>query len=380
MKKENSKFPEMKVVETTSFKIYEDSSKFSSFCTEKVLKDYRESKKPRFSIILTAILSNSILTTAKIAAFLFTGSSSMLSEAIHSLGDTCNQIFLLIGAKRSLKPLTKEHPYGYGTEQFIWSLISAFGIFFIGGVYTVYHGITTFFHPVELSNIPVALTVLFISLIMEGYTLFAAIRIYREGAKEAGMNFKDFFFKGSDMPTIAILLEDSIAVIGVGVASSCIGLTYLTGNVFFDSVGSILVGVMMGGIATFLIKRNTEVLVGIAIPKIQEDKIVSILERDPIIKSIHDVRTIIMSSNGFRFSSGIRFNGSEVSKRYIKSSGLDLVSLTKNLDSPEKLESFLIKYGDEIVNNVGTELDRLEKKVKKEMPEVEVKFIDLKAL
>ena len=135
-----------------------------------------------------AIIGNALVAIAKFAAFFITGSGSMLSESIHTLADMLNQILLLIGIVRSDKDADQYYQYGYKSERYVWALISAVGIFFLGCGVTIYHGIQTLLHPHELVGLGWALGVLVVSFVIEGIVLAIAVR----GAKDQSKG-KPFF-------------------------------------------------------------------------------------------------------------------------------------------------------------------------------------------
>ncbi|PRP84360.1 hypothetical protein PROFUN_08225 [Planoprotostelium fungivorum] len=325
-----------------------------------------EHKTVGMKAVLTAIFTNAILSVAKFGAFLYTGSGAMLSEAIHSVADTTNQILLYVGIRSSLKAPTKDHPYGYGPEQFVWALISAVSVFFLGSGLSMYHGFSTLWdsnHTVESTG--VALSILSISLVLEGGTLGVALLECQKGAKELGMTFRDYINDGPDTSNVAVLLEDAAAVSGVAIAAFCVGMTHWTGNPMWDSLGSISVGAILGATAIFLIRKNKDIL----------NKITNLMKADPVVSHIRDVKAVSIGTNMLRFQADISFNGEEISNLYLQRTVPDIEELQKQLDTPEKLRAYLLKYGDGVIDQLGREVDRIEDNIKRSVPEAV--YVDL---
>src|SRR3989344_4076969 len=166
--------------------------------------------------VIAALIGNAVVATIKCVVALISGSSAMFSEAIHSFADTANQALLLIGLKRSRKKPDKGYGYGYGRERFFWALISACGIFFVGAGVTVYHGITVLLHPVPLHIDATLFLVLLASFFIELWTLFIALRSLQRAFPDAPWRER---FAEADPTTLAVCLEDSVAVLGVIIAA-----------------------------------------------------------------------------------------------------------------------------------------------------------------
>lgn len=327
------------------------------------------------STVYTAIVTNALVTTVKFGAFLATGSASMLSESVHSLGDSLNQVLLAIGIRRSQQKPDRRHPYGYGRERFVWSLISAVGVFFLGSGVTVYHGISSLIVPPELADLPIAFGVLGISFVLEGGTLFMAFRAVRDGAKETGMSIKEYILDGPDPMSVAVLVEDSIAVTGVCVAGLALGFTHYTGSALFDACGSIMIGGLMGTAALFLIEKNRRLLLGTSVPKKKRISMIKFLEADPTILAVHDAKGEIFSPGNMRFKAEIEFDGRQIARRYIDKNYPNIGELHETVQTPEQLEELLVTYGNGMVQHLGDEVDRIETELRRRFPSA--KHIDL---
>ena len=214
--------------------------------------------------VYSAIIGNSLVMVAKFAAFFLTGSGSMLAEGIHSVADVGNQTLLAIGLRKSQRPPDRQHPFGYGREAFVWSLMSAVGIFFLGCGVTVAHGVHTLTSAEahHITDTGTAIGVLIFALVVESGTLFFAVRAVWQEASHRGVGFVENVRTTDDPFAIAVLLEDTAAVTGVLVALGAIGLTAYTHQTWYDAAGSIAIGLLLGGVALFLISKNRDLLLG----------------------------------------------------------------------------------------------------------------------
>lgn len=171
------------------------------------------------------------------------------------------------------------------------SLISAVGIFCLGAGVSIVHGIHSMAHPAEAIDMTWGFAVLLFSTLVEGCTLLVAIRAVAAGARAAGMRFADFVKSGRDPVSVAIMAEDGAAVAGVIVAAVCTALVEHTGAAVWDGLGSVLVGLILGGVAIYLIQRNRSFLIGRAMLEGDFQKIVRHLKRDPVIKNIYEAKS-----------------------------------------------------------------------------------------
>lgn len=325
-----------------------------------------EGSRSGTSSVMYALAGNAFITVLKFFGFIISGSGALLSEAIHSFADTANQSLLMVGIKRSTKKATKEFSYGYGKERFLWALISACGIFFVGAGATVYQGINGLIHPGHVEVNYVVFYILALSFIIESATFMVA---YRELRKMSGkMKFKKALKQG-DPATIAVLYEDGIAVLGVSVAFVSILLTKLTGAYYWDSIGSLAIGSMLAVMAIVLINKNRGLLLEKAIPEEIKDRIVEILEEDPAIEKVMDFRSAIMDVGKYRIKCDVEFNGNALAKEMFARGVLqEEFELVK--DDYQEFIKFCVDYIDRVPRLVGSHIDKIEKRIQDEFPEV----------
>lgn len=210
--------------------------------------------------ILYAFLANFAIAIAKSWAAMVTGSGSMLAEAIHSYADTGNQVLLYLGLKQSQRPADEEHPLGYGKLSYFWSFIVAILLFSMGGLFSIYEGVHKLQHPEPLSQIWIAITVLFLAILLEGSSLYGALR---EISKvRGGRPFREWLRHTRNSELVVVLGEDIGAQIGLVLALGFLGLAQATGNPVYDAMGSICIGVVLITISIFVAWRIRSLLVG----------------------------------------------------------------------------------------------------------------------
>ena len=222
---------------------------------------------------------------------------------------------LAFGLERSQRAADTAHPYGYGFEQYVWAMVSGVSTFILGAGASCYHGVSLLMHPAELEALPTAITVLGVCGVLEAYTLSLAFQETRKEAQKTGMSIVQYLREGPDPLNPAVLLEDSVAVVGVGVAGAAIGLTHLTGNPMYDAVGSVAVGSMMGCVALFIINRNRAFLGG-TVPR-RTEQVVAMLKNDDMVVSVQDVKSIQVGPSAARFKAEIHFNPKLLSEKYL---------------------------------------------------------------
>lgn len=319
-----------------------------------------------------AIGGNTLVMIAKFVAFGFTGSGAMLSEAIHSVADVLNQILLYVGLVRSDREADHAFEYGYGAERYVWALMSAVGIFFLGCGVTIYHGITSLLNPAhQIREIGWAISVLVISFLVEALVLLLAVRTVHRDA--AGRPFFEFLWTEADPSAVAVILEDSAACLGVLVAFAAIILTSVTGHQYWDAVGTLLIGVLLGAVAFWLVLRNRVLLVGPSIPPHVRAQVLKILEESPAIEEIVDMRTEMMDSETYRIKADLKFDGAVLAQKLEPK----LKRAYPHIQSYEDFRRFAIYYADQVLEVLGDEIDAIEHKIQTDVPKA--RLLDLEA-
>ena len=219
--------------------------------------------KPESTVtVIVAFLANLLIAVAKTVAAFLTGSASMVAESAHSWADTGNEVFLFIADKRGIKRRDDAHPLGYGKETYVWSMFAAFGLFTVGAVVSIQHGISQLTADEEAENYLINYVVLAIAFALEGTSFLQAFRQARGSARERGAPTLRFVLRSSNSTLRAVFAEDAAALVGLLIAFLGIFLHQITGSAVFDAIGSIAVGVLLGVVALVLVDRNRRFLVG----------------------------------------------------------------------------------------------------------------------
>lgn len=240
--------------------------------------------------IYAALAGNAAIAAVKFAAAFWTGSSAMLSEAIHSTVDTGNQLLMLYGLRRSTRPATPEHPFGFGLELYFWTFVVAILIFGLGAGVSILEGIDKVRHPHEVESAIVAYVVLGLSFLFEGATWIVAFRAFavhvqRDGLLEAVQRSKD--------PTVfTVLLEDTAALAGIAVAAAGLAAAQYLRWPELDGVASILIGLLLAGTAAFLAYECKGLLLGEAADRTVQDSLRRIAAASPGITGVNEVLTM----------------------------------------------------------------------------------------
>ena len=248
------------------------------------------SHEASFKAILYAFFANFGLAIAKTAAAIYTGSGSMMAEAIHSFADCTNQILLFIGLKQSQKPADAEHPLGYGKVTYFWSFIVAIMLFSMGGLYSIFEGWHKLHATEPLQQAWVALLVLGTGIILEGFSLVGALREIKKLRGER--SFNEWFRDTRNAELVVILGEDTAAILGLVIAFIFVAIASLTGNPMFDALGSICIGVILLAISIFIAFRVMHLIIGRSAEPDLQATIDSIINADDSIHKILNTLTM----------------------------------------------------------------------------------------
>ena len=332
---------------------------------------------PGTKAVYTAIATNSIICVSKAVAFAFSGSGALLAETLHSAADVGNQSLLAVGIAKSTRESDEVHPYGYGSERYVWSLISGVGVFFLGCGASVYHGIHSLLHPQPVEAQTMALAVLGLSFALEAYSSAVAVAEIRKEAAKVNVSFLEYVTNGSDPMNTAVLLEDGAALVGVGIAAGAIGLTAVTGNPMYDALGSIAIGGLLGGVATFLIAKNRAALLGKSISPDKLRTVRRLLESDPMVASVHGVRAVSLGADNARLAADINFDAAALARAAWPDLDASYTEIT-SLRSIEEVHAWQKAASLLLIERIGAEVDRLEQVVHTAVPEI--RYITLEVL
>ncbi|MBB3934604.1 cation diffusion facilitator family transporter [Aureimonas phyllosphaerae] len=241
------------------------------------------------TVVYAALAGNALIAATKFAAAFFTGSSAMLSEGVHSLVDTGNEVLLLYGMRRAGRPPDRTHPLGHGRELYFWSFIVALLVFALGAGVSIYQGIHHIMEPEPIDNVGWNYGVLAASFLFEGFSWVVALREFREQKGSAG--YVEAITRSKDPTTFTVLLEDSAALIGLAIAFVGIFLAQALGRPELDGVASVGIGIVLAGVAIFLARESKGLLIGEpALPAVQA-AILKTAEADPAIQKANGVIT-----------------------------------------------------------------------------------------
>ncbi|MFE2377862.1 cation diffusion facilitator family transporter [Streptomyces sp. NPDC059398] len=240
--------------------------------------------------IVAALGANLSIAAAKFVAFLFSGSSSMLAESVHSLADSGNQGLLLLGGKKAQREATPQHPFGYGRERYIYAFLVSIVLFSVGGMFAVYEGYEKVKHPHSLDNWYWPVGVLVFAIIAEGYSFRTAIK--ESNQTRGTLSWAQFIRRAKAPELPVVLLEDFGALIGLALALVGVGLAVTTGNGVWDGIGTLCIGTLLILIAIVLAAETKSLLLGEAAGTAEVDKIKeAIVDHDTVTSVIH-MRTL----------------------------------------------------------------------------------------
>ena len=250
-----------------------------------------EKKANGMMAVIAALISNILVAISKSVGYALSGSAAMLNESIHSVVDCSNQIFLLIGDKRATKGQSELHQFGEGRAKYFFSTIVAMMLFFGGGALGVMEAVEKLLHPAhEVGNTWLVIAILIFGMIVEGSSLWIAIKEIRELNVERQPIYR--FLKESRHSEILIIFtEDFCAVIGLMIALIGTVLTMITGNAFFDASSGLLIGLLLMVAAIFLAREFYSLLIGESVTKRDLAVIKQAFER-PDVDRLIDVKTV----------------------------------------------------------------------------------------
>ena len=244
-------------------------------------------------VILAAMVANLLIAAIKFFAAWWTGSSALLSEGIHSLVDTGNQVLMFHGQHQAALPADEEFPFGHGKEIYFWSFVVSLLVFSVGAGLSLFEGITHLVHPGELRNVGVSYLIIGAAMLFEGMSWVISVREFSK-QKAPQHNFLEAIRKGKDPTLFLIVLEDSAALFGLLVALAGVALASLTGIMLFDGAASVIIGLILGGTAIVIALETKGLLVGEAALKEVVQAIREIVSAGEHVEHVNEVLTLHM--------------------------------------------------------------------------------------
>ena len=260
-------------------------------------------------VIFAALIGNSLIAVTKFTAAFVTGSSAMLSEGIHSLVDTGNQVLLLHGLKQSKKPADEKFPFGHGKEIYFWSFIVAILIFALGGGISIYEGVQHLQHPKPIDKPLINYIVLGLAMLFEGAAWLFALREFTRAKGKWG--YVEAVQRGKDPSLFVVLFEDTAAMLGLMVAFAGIALADMTGILYFDGAASVIIGLILLGTAIWLAYETKGLLIGESANASVVRGIRNILQGYRQIEHINEVLTMHMGPDFVLANISVDFRDNE---------------------------------------------------------------------
>ncbi len=248
--------------------------------------------------VFLALSVNFFIAIVKTVISVITSSSAMFSEAIHSYVDSANQFILWFGIKQSKKVNKRIYPLGRGKEEYYWTLVVAVLIFTIGGLVSLEHGIQALSHPHELKNLYISIIVLTVSIILESFVLYKAVKQLKKTEQENKSIFK-LLKESTDGPLIAIVIEDFAATMGLFIALVGTLLSNFTGNPIYDAVSSILIGVLLMISGLFLGYEMKHLITGESINQYSHDKIRKTITSNKNVSELTSLKIVSVGTNSY---------------------------------------------------------------------------------
>jgi cation diffusion facilitator family transporter len=236
--------------------------------------------------VFAALAANVAIAATKFVAAGISGSGSMLAEAIHSLADSGNQVLLLIGGRKAKREASANHPFGYGRQRYIYAFLVSIVLFVVGGLFSIFEGVSKLQHPHGLEGFWLPLIILGIAIVLESFSLRTAMR---EVAKDRGELTLIEYIRHAKAPELPlVVLEDIAALVGLVLAFGGVGLTALTGNPVFDAIGTLAIGALLLLVALVLGAETSSLLIGEGATEADLKAILSAVEgTDGVLAVIH---------------------------------------------------------------------------------------------
>ncbi|WP_136708167.1 cation diffusion facilitator family transporter [Agromyces sp. H66] len=256
--------------------------------------------------IIAAFLANTGIALTKFVAWFFSGSASMLAEAVHSVADAGNQLLLILGGRQAKKKADMEHPFGYGRERYVYAFVVAIILFSVGGIFSIYEGVDKLQHPHPLENWWLPMLVLSIAIALESFSLrTAVVESNHVRGKQSWVQFVRHA-KAPELPVV--LLEDIAALLGLVFAFIAVGLTVLTGDPLFDAIGTLMIGTLLILVAIILGIETKSLLVGEGATQADHAKIERAILAGPEAERIIHMKTLYLGPDELLVAAKVGFH------------------------------------------------------------------------
>ena len=279
--------------------------------------------------IYAALVGNSLIAVTKFSAAAYTGSAAMLSEGIHSLVDTGNQILLLFGLKQSTKPASHEFPFGHGKEVYFWCFIVAMLIFALGGTASIYQGVMHLSSSEPITNIFLNYIVLGLALVFEGGALYVALKEFNKSRGD--QTILEAVSNGKDPTLFVVVFEDSAAALGLLIAMFGLVMYQITGNTVFDAIASISIGVVLILTAIWLAYESKGLLIGESTTLTIRQLIKNVFLNDLRVAAVNEVASLHMGPDFVLVTASVQFARVETAGE-VESAVTELTRKVKQVD------------------------------------------------
>jgi cation diffusion facilitator family transporter len=287
--------------------------------------------------VLKSLAVNAVIATSKGIAAGLTGSGAMLAETLHSFADCGNQLLLLLGIRQSKRPADAKHPLGYGRTMYFWSFIVALLLFFGGGVFSVYEGIHKIRHPEPVGDITISMIILGLSIALEGWSTYGNIKVMN--ARRGKTGFFRYMRETKDSDLIVVFGENSAAVLGLFLAALFIIISKVTNDGRWDAVGSLSIGLVLVGVATFLAKEVKSLLVGEGADPVVLAAAQKLVDDDPNVEKMIRILSIQQGPGEIVVAMKLKFRDGLDTKQLVAAINAFEVELEKRV--PEVKWSFI---------------------------------------
>ena len=247
--------------------------------------------------VLIALFANAAVFIVKLAGGLMAGSTAMLAEAAHSLADTTNQGFLLVSIGLADREPTPEQPFGYGQARFLWTFLAAVGMFVAGAIFAIGYGVYALLHPSEESKVAIAYATLLIAFIAEGLSWIRAVRQTRREAREQDQPTLRYARESRDPNVKMVLFEDTAALVGIFIAFVGITIDAVTGSKLFDPAASIGIGLLLVGVAVWLGRDVSHLLIGASARPEEREAIDQTIREFDEVDDVVELLTLVLGPN-----------------------------------------------------------------------------------